>query len=182
MQRAWRYLAAVAAIALVGAVIAGCGGDDDSDGDEVAAPEAAAGAEDASGSGTQQESKAAKDQESPGEQLELRDSEFGTILVDDQDETLYLFDKESSDASECYGACAEAWPPYLTEGEPQAGKGIDQGLLGTTERDDGTTQVTYNGHPLYYYVDDPRGQVLCHNVEEFGGLWLVVTPEGNAVQ
>jgi predicted lipoprotein with Yx(FWY)xxD motif len=176
-------LAAVAAIALVGALIASCGGDDDSDG-EVAAPEAAAGAEaeDASGSGTQQGSKPKKDEESPGEQLEVRDSEFGTILVDDQDETLYLFDKETSDASECYGDCAAAWPPYLTEGEPQAGKGIDQGLLGTTERDDGTSQVTYNGHPLYYYVDDPPGQVLCHNVEEFGGLWLVVTPEGNAVQ
>jgi len=183
MKRAWTALAAVAAIALVGAAIAGCGGDDDSDDGEIAASEPAAGAEaeDGSGSGAKQESKPAEDQESPGEQLELRDSEFGTILVDDEDETLYLFDKETSDASECYGACAEAWPPYLTDGEPQAGKGIDQGLLGTTERDDGTTQVTYNGHPLYYYVDDPPGQVLCHNVEEFGGLWLVVTPEGNAV-
>jgi predicted lipoprotein with Yx(FWY)xxD motif len=184
MKRAWTALAAVAAIALVGAAIAGCGGDDDSDGGEVAASEPAAGSEakDGAGSGAKQDSKPAKDQESPGEQVELRDSEFGTILVDDEDETLYLFDKEASDASECYGDCAEAWPPYLTEGEPQAGKGVDQGLLGTTERDDGTSQVTYNGHPLYYYVDDPAGQVLCHNVEEFGGLWLVVTPEGNPVQ
>jgi predicted lipoprotein with Yx(FWY)xxD motif len=181
MKKSTIVLAAVLAIAIVGAVLAGCGGgDDDSNGEDVAAAEQPAGteAEDMSGSGAEQ--KPAQDEESTGEQLEVRDSEFGTILVDDEDETLYLFDKETSDTSECYGACAEAWPPYLTEGEPQAGKGIDQGLLGTTKRDDGTTQVTYNGHPLYYYVDDPPGQVLCHNVEEFGGLWLVVTPEGDA--
>jgi predicted lipoprotein with Yx(FWY)xxD motif len=181
MKKSTIVLAAVFAIAIVGAALAGCGGDDDdSDGGDVAAAEQPAGteAEDMSGSGPEQ--KPAKDEESRGKQLEVRDSEFGTILVDDEDETLYLFDKETSDTSQCYGACAEAWPPYLTEGEPQAGKGIDQGLLGTTKRDDGTTQVTYNGHPLYYYIDDPPGQVLCHNVEEFGGLWLVVTPEGNA--
>ena len=62
------------------------------------------------------------------------------------------------------------------------GSGVDAKLLGTTERDDGSTQVTYAGHPLYYYVDDPPGEVLCQNVEEFGGLWLVVEPSGDAVQ
>ena len=70
----------------------------------------------------------------------------------------------------------------LTDGGPRAGAGLDPKLLGTTERDDGSTQVTYNGHPLYYYVDDPPGEVLCQNVDEFGGLWLVVKPSGDAVQ
>jgi predicted lipoprotein with Yx(FWY)xxD motif len=175
-----RALAAVAMIAVFGAALAGCG-DDDSDGGEVAAEEQATGAaaEDPSGSAGQ-EQNAARDRNRPGEQVEARDSEFGTILVDSGDRTLYLFDKESSDASQCYGACAAAWPPFVTEGDPQAGKGVDRELLGTTKRDDGTTQVTYNGNPLYFYVDDPVGEVLCHNVEEFGGLWLVVTPDGNA--
>jgi predicted lipoprotein with Yx(FWY)xxD motif len=67
----------------------------------------------------------------------------------------------------------------LTDGDPRVGAGVDAKLLGTTERDDGSTQVTYAGHPLYYYVDDPQGQVLCHNVEELGGTWLVVEPGGD---
>ena len=70
----------------------------------------------------------------------------------------------------------------LTEGEPEASGGADAKLLGTTDRDDGTTQVTYAGQPLYYYVDDRPGEVLCHDVVEFGGLWLVVEPSGDAVQ
>ena len=70
----------------------------------------------------------------------------------------------------------------LTKGDPGAGDGVEAKLLGTTERDDGSTQVTYRGHPLYYYVDDPAGEVLCHNVDEFGGRWLVVEPSGTPVQ
>lgn len=114
-------------------------------------------------------------------EIKASDSEFGKILFDGDDGAIYLFDKESTEKSECYGACAEAWPPVLTDGDPVAGQGIDQDLLGTTERDDGKAQATYNGHPLYYYVDDPPGEVLCHNVYEFGGLWLVLTPDGDAV-
>ena len=119
--------------------------------------------------------------EKPGVEIATGDSEFGTILFDGDDQAIYLFDKETSERSECYGACAEAWPPVIAGGEPQAGKGVDAQLLGTTERDDGSAQVTYDGHPLYYYVDDPPGQVLCHDVVEFGGLWLVVQPNGDAV-
>ncbi|MEZ5123765.1 MAG: hypothetical protein R2736_19705 [Solirubrobacterales bacterium] len=91
------------------------------------------------------------------------------------------FAKETNGRSDCYGACAEAWPPVLTDGEPRAGSGAGARLLGTTRRHDGTTQVTYAGRPLYYYVDDPPGQLLCHNVSEFGGLWLAVRPSGDAV-
>ncbi len=109
-------------------------------------------------------------------------SRFGPILFDGEDRAIYYFDKEASAESECYGACAEAWPPVLTEGAPEAGGDADRALLGTTERDDGSTQVTYDGHPLYYYVDDPPGEALCHDVDEFGGLWLVVEPDGAAVQ
>ena len=69
----------------------------------------------------------------------------------------------------------------LTKGKPRAGTGADADLLGTTKRRNGKLQVTYNGHPLYYYKDDEPGRILCHNVDEFGGLWLVVNPRGNAV-
>jgi predicted lipoprotein with Yx(FWY)xxD motif len=116
-----------------------------------------------------------------GTEIVVADSQYGSVLFDSDRRAIYLFDKETSDASECYGACAEAWPPVLTDGEPVGGDGIDAKLIGTTERDDGTTQVTYDGHPLYYYVDDPPGEVLCHNVSEFGGLWLVLEPSGEPV-
>ena len=102
------------------------------------------------------------------------------MLFNSEQQAIYLFDKEDSAASECYGACAEAWPPVLSDGEPVARSGVDRQLLGTIERDDGSTQITYGGHPLYYYAHEGPGQVLCHNVAEFGGLWLVVQPGGDA--
>ncbi|MBD0292671.1 MAG: hypothetical protein ICV70_03730 [Jiangellaceae bacterium] len=105
-------------------------------------------------------------------------SEFGDILFDQARQAIYLFDKEESAVAECYDECAEDWPPVLTEGAPVAGAGLDAALLGTTTRTDGTTQVTYASHPLYYYAHEGPDQVLCHNVREFGGLWLVVTPSG----
>jgi predicted lipoprotein with Yx(FWY)xxD motif len=105
-------------------------------------------------------------------------SDYGTMLFDERGQAIYLFDKETSDAPQCYDDCATAWPPVLTEGAPEADGDVDAALLGTTERDDGSTQVTYNGHPLYFYADEDPGEVLCHDVDDFGGTWLVVTPEG----
>jgi predicted lipoprotein with Yx(FWY)xxD motif len=172
-------------------LVAGCGGDDDSSGDDAAAggteaastspgdePARESGGGDRGGDGSQ----AAGPSEPPGLEIKVAESEFGPILFDEDDRAIYLFDAEQTDRPECYGECAAAWPPVLSDGAPQAGDGAEAGLLGTTERDDGSTQVTYDGHPLYYYVDDPPGQVLCHNVVEFGGLWLVVSPDGDAVQ
>jgi predicted lipoprotein with Yx(FWY)xxD motif len=117
----------------------------------------------------------------PGVQITTADSQFGEALFDGDRRAIYYFDREQTEASECYGDCAVAWPPVLTEGEPQAGGGTDAKLLGATERDDGSTQVTYAGRPLYYYIDDPVGQILCHNVVEFGGTWLAVEPSGDPV-
>jgi predicted lipoprotein with Yx(FWY)xxD motif len=102
--------------------------------------------------------------------------------MDKRGEALYLFDKEQTPASECYGDCAAAWPPMITRGKPVAGEGINAKLLGTTRRDDGRRQVTYGGHPLYYYVHDSPGTILCQDVFEFGGLWLLVNGRGNAVR
>jgi predicted lipoprotein with Yx(FWY)xxD motif len=167
----------------LGVAVAACGGDDDSDGEDAGASAAtttteAAKPDDSGGSGGAQ--KQASDGGS-GSEVEVTDSEYGEILVDADGRTLYAFDKEATDRSQCFGACAKAWPPFYTEGEPQAGSGVEQELLGTTDHE-GKDLVTYNGHPLYYYVDEGPNEVLCQGVDEFGGLWLVVDPAGDVIQ
>jgi len=165
-----RVLTLAAAVSLL--AFAGCGGDDDDDTENAAT--------------TTAETQAATATEAPaapagaGTAIKAGDSQYGQVLFDGDNQAVYYFDKEKSSTSECYDACAEAWPPVLTKGEPEAGSGVQAGKLGTTQRDDGTTQVTYNGRPLYYY-DEPPGEVSCHNVDEFGGLWLAVQPNGEAV-
>jgi predicted lipoprotein with Yx(FWY)xxD motif len=107
---------------------------------------------------------------------------YGRILVDGSGRALYLFTRERGSAARCYGACAEAWPVFYARGKVRAGSGADGELIGTTRRRDGRRQVTYDGHPLYYYVTDRKpGQVTCQNVAEFGGTWLVVAPSGRAI-
>jgi predicted lipoprotein with Yx(FWY)xxD motif len=170
-------LLALAAIALVAA---GCG-DDDASGSEDATPAAETGMKEKE----EGEDAVMKEDEAMaakrGATVKAVDSEFGRVIADRRGEAFYLFDKEQGKRSRCYGDCAVAWPPVLTKGKPRAGKGADADLLGTTKRRNGKLQVTYNGHPLYYYKDDDPGRILCHNVDEFGGLWLVVNPRGNAV-
>ena len=107
-------------------------------------------------------------------------SDFGEVLFDGTGQAIYLFAKETTAVPDCYGDCAVAWPPVLAGGSPAAGGGAAADLLGTTSRTDGSTQVTYAGHPLYYYAHEGKNEVTCHNVNEFGGLWLAVTPTGKA--
>jgi predicted lipoprotein with Yx(FWY)xxD motif len=111
------------------------------------------------------------------------DSRYGRMLFNSRGRAIYLFTRERGTRSRCYGDCAVAWPPVYTRGRPRSGKGVRAALLGTTVRRGGRRQVTYNGHPLYYYVTDVRsGQVTCQDVVEFGGTWLVVDPAGNAIR
>ena len=107
------------------------------------------------------------------------DSEFGEMLFDDRGQAIYLFDRERMSTPDCYDQCAAAWPPVLTDGTPQAGGAADPVLLSTTQRTDGSMQVTYAGHPLYFYANEGPDEVLCHNVFLNGGWWYVVTPEGS---
>ena len=109
-------------------------------------------------------------------------SRYGKVVADSKGEALYLFTKDGKGKSQCYGACAKAWPPFLTKAKPRAGKGIVGRRLGTTRRRDGKLQVTYNGQPLYYYVHDKPGVILCQDVNEYGGDWLVVAPSGRAIR
>lgn len=106
-------------------------------------------------------------------------SAFGPMLFDATGQAIYIWELEPTATPECYGDCAVAWPPVLTDGAPVADGDVQPGLLGTVQRTDGGTQVTYNGHPLYYYVDEGPGEVRCHNVATHGGLWWVITPDGN---
>lgn len=118
-----------------------------------------------------------------GETVSTHGSQFGRILSDGRGRALYVFTREKTSRSECYGECADAWPPLLTEGEPRAAGGASARLLGTTRRHDGSTQVTYRGQPVYYYVSDTKpGQVTCQAVAEFGGTWLVADKDGNAIR
>jgi predicted lipoprotein with Yx(FWY)xxD motif len=98
---------------------------------------------------------------------------------------LYAFTRDRRGGrSRCYGACAKAWPVYFAKGRLLAGKGVRQSLLGASRRRDDRRQVTYNRRPLYYYYvgDKKPGQVLCQNVDEFGGTWLVIRPNGQLVR
>jgi predicted lipoprotein with Yx(FWY)xxD motif len=117
-----------------------------------------------------------------GTKLKVEQSEYGNVLMNGRGLATYLFDVETTKTPECYGDCAVAWPPVLTKGKPRAGAGVKPGLLGVTERTDGSRQVTYKGHPLYLYEHDRPGDIFCQDVFEFGGTWLLVNRRGNAVR
>jgi predicted lipoprotein with Yx(FWY)xxD motif len=106
-------------------------------------------------------------------------SDLGTILVDSNGRTLYLFEADKGGKSACYGQCAQVWPPFIAKGKVTAGPGADASKLGTTKRNDGTLEVTYNGLPLYYYVSDSKpGDTTGNDVTQFGAQWYAVTPAG----
>lgn len=173
-----------ALLLLVGlvALAAGCGDDDDSgeSPSAVASKEDAAMGKDDAAMENVHEAQAQEDgaMAKGGTALVLGDSDFGEMVYDDDQQAIYVFERDTSEESTCYGECAAAWPPVLTKGKPVAGNGLDQSLLGTTERRDGSTQVTYDGRPLYYYVDEGPGEVLCHNVNLNGGFWWVIGADG----
>ncbi|RFU41972.1 hypothetical protein DZF91_09025 [Actinomadura logoneensis] len=109
---------------------------------------------------------------------------LGHILVDGKGRTLYMFEKDQGSTSSCTGQCAAVWPPAITKGKPQAGSGAKESMLGTASRNDGTMQVTYGGHPLYYYTPDGgmKGSVKGEGLNQFGGGWFVVSPDGKKVE
>jgi predicted lipoprotein with Yx(FWY)xxD motif len=106
----------------------------------------------------------------------------GKALVSSNGRTLYLFEADKNGTSACSGACAAAWPPDTVTGTPQAGSGVSQSLLGTITRADGTMQLTYNGHPLYYFTADTAGGTAHGQaVKAFGAEWYVVSASGSKI-
>jgi predicted lipoprotein with Yx(FWY)xxD motif len=125
-----------------------------------------------------------------GETIKVGQSqEYGQHLVDGEGRAVYLFtadDQGQGDTKEavsnCYDSCAEAWPPVLSEAEPQAEGAAQSELLGRIERKDGDMQVTYNGWPLYYFIQDQdTGQAVGQDVKSFGGEWYLVRADGEKV-
>ncbi|MCU1432483.1 MAG: hypothetical protein JWP95_1588 [Actinotalea sp.] len=107
-------------------------------------------------------------------------TDLGEVLVDAEGMTLYVFDPDAQGASTCYDACATAWPPLIAEGQPAAGDGADDAMLGTVERTDGAQQVTYDGWPLYSFADDAAAGDV--NGQGLNDKWWVVTPAGEPVK
>jgi predicted lipoprotein with Yx(FWY)xxD motif len=107
----------------------------------------------------------------------------GSALVDGAGRTLYLFEADTGTVSTCDGACAQVWPPLLTPGGAPSATGAVQGaLVATSARTDGSTQVTYHGHPLYYFAGDKApGDAEGQDIHNFGGGWYVVTPAGDKI-
>jgi predicted lipoprotein with Yx(FWY)xxD motif len=114
-------------------------------------------------------------------EVESEDSALGTILTDSKGNTLYVFMNDTGDTSTCTGDCAASWPALVAKGEVKAGgNDVDASLLGTSARDDGTMQVTYNGHPLYHFSGDQAPGDT--NGQGIGGIWFVVSPAGDAIK
>jgi predicted lipoprotein with Yx(FWY)xxD motif len=113
--------------------------------------------------------------------ISLRTTRVGKVLVAANGRTLYLFTADHGKKSTCYGQCATYWPPLIAK-TPTAGTGLNVSLVGTTKRKDGRLQVTYGGHPLYYFVTDRKpGQTTGQGVNQFGGPWWVISPAGKEI-
>jgi predicted lipoprotein with Yx(FWY)xxD motif len=107
---------------------------------------------------------------------------LGQILVDGGGHTLYLFEADNRKGSSCYGPCTSAWPPATAATGPHTAGAASAALLGTVRRSDGTTQLTYHGHPLYYYAGDAGpGDVTGQGLRQFGAKWYVLGPGGNKI-
>jgi predicted lipoprotein with Yx(FWY)xxD motif len=166
MKRKITLFIAIGAILGVALSIAGCGGSTTGGANYGSAPTAKA---------PNAATKAAE--------VAVADSPLGRILVDAAGRTLYLFEKDTSTTSTCDAACATYWPPFTTTGTPLAGKGASAGDVGTTKRADGQTEVTYNGHPLYYYVGDSKpGDTTGQGLDLFGAEWDVLAPAGTKIE
>jgi len=120
--------------------------------------------------------------QSTGAVVAVASSPLGQLLVDGSGRTLYLFEADKGTSSTCYGPCAQAWPPLLTTGGPSAGTGANAADLATTTRNDGKAEVTYHGHPLYYYVGDSKaGDTTGQALNQFGAKWYVLAPSGDKI-
>jgi len=134
------------------------------------------------GSGYSSSRKPSSGQASPTSNattIALGSGDVGKFLVGSNQRTLYLFEGDQGSKSTCYGACASTWPPATSASAARLGAGLNPSLLATTTRRDGIRQLTYGGHPLYYFSGDPGpGQAKGEGAHAFGADWYVVSPTG----
>jgi predicted lipoprotein with Yx(FWY)xxD motif len=168
MTRNLTALALTAAVLAI--VVAGCGGDDSS---------STGGVYGGKGGAATTEPAATAPSEGSATVTVAMVPELGKVIVDSDGFTLYDFHKDKGTTSSCYGGCASVWPPLTTGSAPKAGGGVSASKLGMTKRKDGTTQVTFAGHPLYTYVEDSKpGEANGNDVDLFGAEWYALTPSG----
>lgn len=159
--------------------LAACGGDTG----QAPSDEAADTAEDTTDAPAEDTTDAPADDtasdEDAGAVVTVGSTDLGEVLVDGEGLTLYLFEPDEQGGSTCYDACATNWPPLVTDGDVEAGAGADADKLGTTERTDGSTQVTYDGWPLYRWAqDEAPGDT---NGQGINDVWWMVGPDGHAL-
>jgi predicted lipoprotein with Yx(FWY)xxD motif len=112
--------------------------------------------------------------------VQTAESDLGTILVDAEGRTLYVFANDEPGVSNCEDNCATTWPPLAADGDPTAGGEAEESELDTIERGDETEQVTYNDQPLYHFSgDEAAGDT---NGQGVGGNWWVVGPDGEPIE
>jgi predicted lipoprotein with Yx(FWY)xxD motif len=115
--------------------------------------------------------------------VKLSETKLGKILTDGKGRTLYLFEKDKGTKSSCFAACAAGWPPLTATGKPALAGGLATGKLATTSRGGGAPQVTYGGHPLYYFVGDKAaGQTTGEGLKAFGAEWYALSASGKKVE
>jgi predicted lipoprotein with Yx(FWY)xxD motif len=175
-----RTLPAIAILA-IGALlaVAGCGGSNSSSSGEGGAY-GSGGGETGTTKNAKSETGGSEATSGGGVVAVAKNPELGTaILVDSKGFTVYDFHKDKGTTSACYGACAKGWPPLTTSGAPKAMSGAEASKLGTTERSDGTMQVTYAGHPLYTFVEDTKpGEAKGNDTSAFGAQWYALKANG----
>jgi predicted lipoprotein with Yx(FWY)xxD motif len=162
----------VAAVALA-AFAAACGSSGGSDASASSGPSASASVGAAPSTGSPAPAKAAS------AEVKTMNGDLGSFLTDGSGKSLYLFTTDTSGTSTCNGACATTWPPLTSTDMPKADSGVTANKLATIKRDDGTTQVTYNGHPLYYYSGDAKAGDT--KGQGFGAKWYVLSPAGDGI-
>lgn len=171
--------AVIAALAASAMVLAGCGSASSSSSSTAAAAPAATSS---TSSSTTSASSSSSDESGP-EEIGTAKGAVGTYLTADEGRAVYLWVADSGGKSTCSGACAKYWPPVETKGKPKGEDGVNAALLGTTTRSDGSEQVTYKGHPLYYFAGDKSaGQVNGQGLDDFGAEWYVLSPKGSKVE
>jgi predicted lipoprotein with Yx(FWY)xxD motif len=171
---------AVAAIALL--VVAGCGSSSSSTTSSGTEAEASAGGaygSESSGGSSSTTTTSPSEGASMAVVSVAPVPKVGKVIVDSKGFTLYDFHKDKGTTSSCYGSCELAWPPITTSGKPEVGNGASASMLGTTERKDGTMQVTYAGHPLYTFSEDKKpGEANGNDFSAFGAQWYALKPSG----
>lgn len=176
VSRAWL----VGGMGAAAVVVAACG--TSTQASSASAPQTSASASSPASSAAPSSAAPSSASAGKGVEVETHSGAMGTFLTDSAGRTLYLFASDTATKSTCSGQCAVFWPPLVTKGAPEASGGAMSNMLGTITRSGGVKQVTYNGHPLYFFKEDTKpGDTNGQGSNNFGAKWWLVTPTGKSI-